>query len=256
MKSPRTIEAILDSERAFHDRRFAEGDARDAQKKFYWAIADGTRGFKDMVARLSSGRDVLEYGCGAEALAGVIAPIARSVHAIDISDEAVRQARCSCDAPNARFSVMDAMNLDFPDDSFDLVFGSGIIHHLDIGMCADSLARVLRPGGHALFWEPLGLNPAIELYRALTPDARTPDEHPLRPSDIATLKTRFASVDLHFYGLSTLAAVPFRKTRAGTGLRAGLRACDRALLRVPGLRWLAWYALIHCRKSGDATRQT
>jgi SAM-dependent methyltransferase len=255
MKSYRSMDVILASERAFHDRRFAEGDTRQAQKKFYWAIADGAHAFHDRVAELSAGRDVLEYGCGAEALAGRIAPVARSIHAIDISDEAVRQALLASDAPNAQFSVMDAMNLDFPDDSFDLVFGSGIIHHLDISLCAQTLARVLRPGGHALFWEPLGLNPAIGLYRALTPAARTPDEHPLRPADITTLKTRFASVELSFYGLSTLAAVPLRGTRTGARLRAGLRACDRTILRVPGLRWLAWYALIDCRMSEAAARR-
>src|SRR3546814_1101008 len=78
---------------------------------------------------------------------------------------------------------MNAEAMTFPDDSFDLVFGSGIIHHLDIDRAFGEIARVLRPGGRAVFIEPLGLNPAIELYRRFTPSARTPDEHPLLRRD-------------------------------------------------------------------------
>src|SRR3546814_3139995 len=71
-------------------------------------------------------------------------------------------------------------------------------------------SRVLRPGGRAVFIEPLGLNPAIELYRRFTPSARTPDEHPLLRRDFRRFDAAFGSTSCRFYGLATLAAVPFR----------------------------------------------
>src|SRR3546814_18316951 len=74
---------------------------------------------------------------------------------------------------------MNAEAMTFPDDSFDLVFGSGIIHHLDIDRASGEIARVLRPGGRAVFIEPLGLNPAIALYRRFPPRALTPHDPPL-----------------------------------------------------------------------------
>src|SRR3546814_4334755 len=54
-------------------------------------------------------------------------------------------------------------------------------------------SRVLRPGGRAVFIEPLGLNPAIELYRRFTPSARTPDEHPLLRRDFRRFDAAFGS---------------------------------------------------------------
>src|SRR3546814_2369311 len=117
---------------------------------------------------------------GANALR--FATTARTATGIDISDVAIEKGRERARQKgftNVRLEAMNAEAMTFPDDSFDLVFGSGIIHHLDIDRAFGEIARVLRPGGRAVFIEPLGLNPAIGLYRRFTPSARTPDEHPL-----------------------------------------------------------------------------
>ena len=42
---------------------------------------------------------------------------------------------------------MDANKLQFPDNSFDVVFGSSILHHLDINQTLDEITRVLKPNG-------------------------------------------------------------------------------------------------------------
>jgi SAM-dependent methyltransferase len=73
-----------------------------------------------------------------------------------------------------RFLVMDAESLGFDEGSFDVVVGSGILHHLALRQ-----SRVLRPDGCAVFVDPLGHNIFIRLYRKLTPSMRTADEHPL-----------------------------------------------------------------------------
>src|SRR3546814_13775380 len=75
-----------------------------------------------------------------------------------------------------------------------------------------------------LFRSPLGLNPAIELYRRFTPSARTPDEHPLLRRDFRRFDAAFGSTSCRFYGLATLAAVPFRGTMAKAPLFAVTRA--------------------------------
>jgi SAM-dependent methyltransferase len=120
--------------------------------------------------------------------------------------------------------------MSFPDDSFDLVFGSGIIHHLDIDRALGEIARVLRPGGRAVFVEPLGLNAAIA--------------HPLRRRDFRRFDAAFGATAYRFYGLTTLAVVPFRRTAAKAPLLAATRALDRGLFALPAVRWLAWYSLM------------
>lgn len=62
---------------------------------------------------------------------------------IDVSDEMLEEARRK--APKLRFEVGDGSRLDVPDGAFDLVAMNNMIPFVD------ELARVVRPGGHALF---------------------------------------------------------------------------------------------------------
>ena len=143
---------------------------------------------------------------------------------------------------------MDAVNLAFADGSFDLVFGSGIIHRLDTRQASREVSRVLRPGGHAVFWEPMGTNPAIGLYRKLTPNARTVDEHPLVSTHIRIMQDSFLPDALRHFGLTKLLALPFQTLRGGQTIRSVFDAIDTVVLAVPGPRSLAWYSLIVCTK--------
>jgi len=49
------------------------------------------------------------------------------------------------------FRVSDAENLDFSDESFDLVYSHGVLHHTpDIDAAVHEIHRVLKPGGRAM----------------------------------------------------------------------------------------------------------
>ena len=45
------------------------------------------------------------------------------------------------------FQIMDAHHLEFPDDTFDIVFGTGILHHLDFETALREIFRVLKKDG-------------------------------------------------------------------------------------------------------------
>ena len=89
------------------------------------------------------------------------------------------------------FRKMDAHNLEFCDDSLDLVFGVAILHHLDFGRALREIHRVLRTGGKIVFVEPLRHNPVARLVRLLTPHARTPDERPLGRPELRLVERNF-----------------------------------------------------------------
>ena len=145
---------------------------------------------------------------------------------------------------NASFDVMNAEQMDFEDSTFDLIFGSGIIHHLNIEKAYSEIARVLKPGGSAIFVEPLGHNPFINAFRRKTPELRTPDEHPLLKNDCQFARNYFDHVDIKFYGLTTLWAIPVIKTGIAKPLITFGKITDKLLLKVPGLKWWAWYCLL------------
>jgi SAM-dependent methyltransferase len=236
----------IERERQFHNQRFTE-ETRLHQGKYYAAIKPITDRFARVVEERSRGADVLEYGCAKGDRSLRLAPLAKTITGIDISDVAVAQGNAAAAAAglaNCKFLAMNAEEMTFPDESFDLVFGCGIVHHLDIERSLREVRRVLRPGGRALFTEPLGINPLINAYRDRTPEARTPDEHPLLRQDFRVAERIFGQTKITFCGLTSIGAVFLRRTPVGGVAMALAQACDKLLLCVPGVRWYAWYTLI------------
>ncbi|MGQ9512507.1 class I SAM-dependent methyltransferase [Thermodesulfitimonas sp.] len=95
-----------------------------------------------------TGKRILEVGCGVRGSAPYVGEGAEFV-GTDLSGEAIARARQAFgDRPNFRFIPMDAMNLEFPDYSFDIVLAKEVIEHLPEPQKAIKEAfRVLRPGG-------------------------------------------------------------------------------------------------------------
>lgn len=239
----------LSREQEFHDRAFAE-DTRSSVGRFYAVARSSQRFYEAQLRRRCAEATVLEYGCGQGSSAYELAGAgARSVLGIDISPVAIEQAReraerAGC-ADGTRFAVMDAEHLDAGDDTFDLCCGTAILHHLDLDRAFAELARTLRPGGSALFYEPLGHNPAINLYRRLTPELRTEDEHPLHREDLDRAGQWFGRVEERYFHMTALAAAGVYGHAPFHPLLAGLEHVDRALFRLlPVARRWAWVVVL------------
>jgi SAM-dependent methyltransferase len=101
--------------------------------------------------------------------------------------------------------LMDAHKLNFPDRTFDVVYGAAILHHLEYERALLEILRVLKPGGAMLFREPLAVNPVAIVVRWLTPHARTVDEQPLRLKELALCRRLFDTT-LHFEQLFSVPA--------------------------------------------------
>ncbi len=70
---------------------------------------------------------------------------------------------------------LNAEELDFKEDTFDLIVGAAILHHLfHPGKVFASFAKILKPGGHAIFFEPFenGYSILNIIYRDTLKDAR------------------------------------------------------------------------------------
>ena len=121
--------------------------------------------------------------------------IPSSLICINISEIELQRGIDSAISSKTRpqFLQMDAHDLQFENETFDMVFGAAILHHLNMVPALDEIFRVLKPEGKILFVEPLDMNPVGKLVRSITKKARTEDEQPLRVCDIAEMKKRFSS---------------------------------------------------------------
>jgi SAM-dependent methyltransferase len=204
------------------------------------------------VATAGAGRLVLECGFGRGGRALRLAEAGALVHAIDLSSAGARMARAEAAARGlagrARFCLMDVQALGWPDRSFDLVCGSGILHHLDLDAACSEILRVMKPGAAAVFLEPLGHNPALRLFRRVTGSLRSADEHPLRMQDLARIRARFGPAAASYYGLSCLLAAPLIGLPGGAAAARLLQRLDRLLLRIPWLRPWAWMVVLELHK--------
>jgi ArsR family transcriptional regulator len=93
--------------------------------------------------------DVLDAGAGDGATAQLLAPRARTITCVDVSDTLVEAARVRlAGLANARCRVADAHDLPFHDASFDQVLLLNVLPFLKHpGVALGEAARVLRPGG-------------------------------------------------------------------------------------------------------------
>lgn len=246
-------------EAEFHDQVFAES-TRAGTRRFYEAGARAYEYYGDRLRQLGGPSDtVLEYGCGPGTRAFELADRGAVVHGIDISPVAIELARSEANrrgvSDRTTFSVMNAEALEFTPGTFDLVCGTSIIHHLDVSRALEQVAAVLKPGGAGLFLEPLGHNPLINLYRRLTPDLRTADEHPLHLSELREVGRWFHEVDVHYFSLTTLLSTVAVGRPAFRGVRAALERLDEMLLRdASPLQPWAWTVVIELGGRGGTPR--
>ena len=179
--------------------------------------------------------EVLEVGCGTGffALNLKLAGVIKAAHVTDISPGMVAAAQRN--AEGLGFSIegraADAEHLPYDDDSFDLVVGHAVIHHIpDVDLVFSEMLRVLRPGGRLVICgEPTRYGDAVarRLSRATwwlaTRLTRLP---PLRsgwarPADELDESSRAAAleavVDLHTFDPDQLAETVRRA--GGIGVR-------------------------------------
>jgi SAM-dependent methyltransferase len=96
------------------------------------------------------GAKVLEIGVGAGTDHVQFARAGAELTGIDLTPRSVELtgARLEQEGFTSRVSVMDAETLAFPDDSFDVVYSFGVLHHTGSAERAFAeVRRVLRPGG-------------------------------------------------------------------------------------------------------------
>ena len=212
------------------------------------------------------GKHILDVGSGLGESSVYFALQGARVTTTDISPEMVSTALDLGKRYGVELEgiVSSGEDLHVPSEAYDIVYVANTIHHVaDRAALLDQIRRALNPGGRFFSIDPIAYNPAIQVYRALATEVRTPDETPLRAADVRLVKKYFANVRHREFWCLTLALFfkyylidrvhpnedrywkrILRETPETLRWWLPLRAVDSVLTRLPLLRWLCWNIVI------------
>lgn len=200
-------ESLLKREQEFHDNWAGEIDVEDIDVDIYFEGSTCPEN-RFIVLQLGDlrGKRVLDLGCGAGENSVYFARKGAQCVATDISPGMVETALKLAEKYGVKIEgkVVNAMDIDFPDNSFDVVYAANILHHVNPGRALQEMHRVLKPGGMVCFWDPLKHNPIINIYRQIAKDVRTDDEMPLDIRIIRSIEQMFSEIRYDTFWLISL----------------------------------------------------
>ena len=238
-------------EKEFHNKLHSGSKGRK-ENIFYKALSNLTDDFDNFIKENSNDKVVLDFGCGVGSITEQVAnfkPL-RLVGA-DISDVSIKKAREKAKEQNLNieYRVENCENLNINSNTFDLIYGTGILHHLHLKDAITEINRLLKQNGSMLFIEPLGTNPFINLYRKFTPGSRSKDELPFVYKDFKFLKEKFGDLTIKYYGFFTLIFCFLYRSPKKNKIYKVLAFLDEILFKIKFFRFLAWSVLIIAKKN-------
>lgn len=154
------------------------------------------------------GKTVLDYGCGNGENSLPLAKRGARVIGLDVSEDLLCLARQRLAlhgvGERATFLAASAHDLPLPDCSVDAVMGIAILHHLDLDRASHEIRRVLKPGGLAVFQEPVRNSRLLKAVRAMIPyrsDEVSDYERPLTDAELQSFARGFRDYQSRAFSL-------------------------------------------------------
>lgn len=237
-------------------REIAHGKkiAANAEEVWFWGSPAGRRRADRRAelfiahGALGPGKRALELGCGTGVFLERVARSGATLHGIDLSEDLLDKAYERVGRlPNVVLDRGNAEALPYPDGHFDTVYGSSVLHHLNLDAALAAAHRVLRPGGRIVFTEPNILNPQVTLMFRFAPlrerFGNSPDEMAFSRFSARRALERAGFVEVAVEPFDFLhPSIPERWVERGL-------AASRALERIPLVREIAGSMLMRARRA-------
>jgi len=227
MNSRQKSEEIYHDKITKHGKTVAYGYTDNAYYQYFFKLIGEIKGIR-----------VLDLGCGDGWFSNLLAEFGATVTGIDISIELLQKAVKNYKLENKtgpNYVKMAAEDLSFHDETFELVIGSAILHHTNIEISAKEIARVLIPGGRAIFVEPMNENILLKIWRLITPRRRSPNEKALNKQDIINFNKKFKIVKNNFFVFTTIISeglmIAFPNSKLLKSLDHILASVDKSILK-------------------------
>lgn len=203
---------------------------------------------RQLIREKAKDKNILDYGCGTGIHLNWLAKTGSQVIGIDLSENSLKLARERIKKNNlqakAEVLLMDCEKLEFPDNSFDIVFDGGTFSSLDLNKVYSEISRILKPGGSIIGIETFGHNPFTNLKRKINKikGRRTSwaAGHIFKNKDLKRAEDYFNQIEVHYFHLISWLSFPFICLPGGKILLKLLEFIDRILLKPSFLRKYAF----------------
>lgn len=205
---------------------------------------------------------ILDFGCGDGWTSIKLVEKGANVVGIDISEELIFKALENKEqlnyGDNLSFQVMAGEDLQFESDSFDMVVGNSVLHHTEINGAINSIYRVLKDGGKAIFVEPMNQNIFLRIWRLLTPWRRSSTEKALMTGDVKFIRSVFSKTNERYFNLFSMATIGllvlFPKSALAKRLNVISTAFDERIInRLPSLGQYCAVVVLELQKKSSET---
>ncbi len=230
-------------------------------KKFYSTVKVSDDYLDQWMRKNVPGKVVLDYACGnggqaiRSAKYGAAFAIGQDLSDVSIENARKTAAREGLETRTA-FLQADCENTGLPDACVDVIFCTGVLHHLDLSYVFPELRRLLKKNGKILAVEALDYNPGIKLYRKMTPSMRTDWEkkHILSLKDLRFASHFFDVKNVRYWHLLSIGAVFFRKNNfLFEHTLKFFNWIDSWLLKIPLINLMSWQFTFELHKKENDT---
>jgi SAM-dependent methyltransferase len=192
----------------FHDRWAQRESINKIDLK---AIFEGSTALEHeyILSNLCSlkGKKILDIGSGLGEASVYFALKGAKVTTADISYGMLRFGKTLAKRHKVCIEPVQVISdvLPFEDESFDIVYVSNTLHHIQkLETAIREIKRILKKDGMMVSIDPIAYNPIINIYRIMANGVRTIDEHPLTISDIKAIRKNFSNCKIKTFWLLTL----------------------------------------------------
>jgi ubiquinone/menaquinone biosynthesis C-methylase UbiE len=191
------------------------------------------------IKEICPNKKLLDFGCGNGVHSIFPAKCGAEVVGIDLSEKSLEIARERSERENVKVSFlkMDCEDLEFENDSFDIVLDGGTFSSLNLSKVFPEIRRVLKRNGVLIGIETFGHNPFINFKRKLNKARGTrtgwAESHIFNEESLKLAKQYFEKTEVYYFHTISWIAIPFLRFPGGKFLLNFFEAIDKILNIIP-----------------------